>query len=456
MIRAFDRTVSILRRDTAFARSSGIATGLLGTMLFAAIFLPRFTLHFGHRELSIAAIVTLVCVAALVVVGGIKPDPVRVGLYCLAIGAMLVAATFNGASITGRVSAPSFLLLAAMYFAYLFVVPDGSGATFETTIRLFRRFSMFVAVAGIIQFVAQVAIPGPTLFTFEGLLPQAILTHNFNFVIPVPGMIHVPHAGTLNKSNGFFLLEPSHFSQLLALAIIAEMAFFRPSWRLAVLSLALLLSYSGTGLALCALFVPMLLIRRGRGQLAIVILGGAFILFMFANLIHLTSLLQRVGEFDSEQSSAFARFLSPFYLFSDVVFPHVQTTLFGLGPGSIEPYFNAMDYAVHDPTWGKLFFEYGLVGTVPFLIFISRCLFSGARSVSLSAAVFVTYLGLGGNLVDARMEPLMLALIAYQSRTRPAVAASADQFRPLESRRPLDRPASAYPDANPSGIVDPA
>jgi hypothetical protein len=163
-------------------------------------------------------------------------------------------------------------------------------------------------------------------------------------------------------------------------------------------------------------------------------LGGAFILFLLANAIHLTSLLNRVSEFDSEQSSAFARFLSPFYLFSDVVFPHPQTTLFGLGPGAIEPYFKAMDYTVHDPTWGKLFFEYGIVGTVPFLIFICRCLFGGARSVSLSSAIFFTYLVLGGNLVDARMEPLMLALVAYQGRARPARATlSPYHFQPTGS-----------------------
>ena len=429
MAQTHPSNVSILRRNTALDRSRGIVTGLLGAMLFAEFFLPRFALHVGQRELSIAAIVTLVAVAMLVVVNGVRPDPARVALFCITIGCMLVSATFNGGSLTGRVSAPSFLLLAAMYFAYIFVIRDPSGATFEATLRLFRRFSLIIAIAGICQFAAQVAIPGPTLFTFESFLPETILTQSFNFVIPVPG------AWELNKSNGFFLLEPSHFSQMIALAIIAEMAFFRPSWRLAVLGLALLLSYSGTGLVICALFVPLLLVRRGHGRLVVLILGGAFILFMFANLIHLTSLLDRLSEFDSEKSSAFARFLSPFYLFRDVVFPHAQTTMFGLGPGAIEPYFNAMEYTVHDPTWGKLFFEYGIVGTIPFAIFICRCLFAGARSVSLSCAVFFTYLVLGGNLVDARMEPLMLVLVAYQSRPRAKPSAAPTyEFGSLRAR----------------------
>ena len=430
MAQGLSSNVSILRRSAAINGSGGIVSVLLGAMLFAEFFLPRFAIHLGQRELSIAAIVTLASVAMLVLVGGVRPDPTRVGLFCLTIGLLLICATFNGGELTGRVSVPSFLLLVCIYVAYVFVIPQASGATFGVTLRLFRRFSLIVAIAGICQFAAQVVIPGPTLFTFESFLPETILTQGFNYVIPVPG------AWDLNKSNGFFLLEPSHFSQMVGLAIVAEMAFFRPSWRLAILGLAILLSYSGTGLAVCALFVPFLLVRRGHGRLVVFGLAGAFILFLLANLIHVTSLLDRLGEFDSEQSSAFARFLSPFYLFSDFVFPHVQTTLFGLGPGSIDPYFRAMDYAVHDPTWGKLFFEYGLVGTIPFLVFICHCLFAGTRSVTLSAAVFFNYLVLGGNLVDARMEPLMLALIAYQSRTRPAAATvstvTAGRLRPID------------------------
>jgi hypothetical protein len=423
-------SVSILRRNITPESRHGVVTALLGTMLFAQFFLSRFALHFGVRELSIAAVVTLVCVALLVLTGGIKVDATRAGLFCLAVTCMLVSAILGGGSIAGRVSPPSFLLLVCMYMAYVFVIPDGD-ATFDTTLRLFRRLALIVTVAGICQFAGQIIVPGPRLFTFESFLPESILTQSFNYVIPVPG------APELNKSNGFFLLEPSHFSQLAALAVVVEMIFFRPSWRLAVLGLGLLLSYSGTGLIICAVFVPLLLVHRGHVQLVLVSLGGAFILLVFGDLLHLTSTFERLSEFGSEQSSAFARFLSPLYLFNDFVFPQVQTTLFGLGPGSIDPYFHAMDYAVHDPTWGKVFFEYGIVGTIPFIAFICRCMFAGARSYWLSAAVFFTYLLLGGNLLDARLEPLILALVVFQTRTKPALrAAPAYHFQSFQPHRP--------------------
>jgi hypothetical protein len=427
------RSVSFMRRDIATNGRLGAVPALLGTMLFAGFFLPRFALHFGADrdfELSLAAAVTLGCVAILVLIGGIRPDPTRVALYCLTMACMIVSAILAGGGWAGRISTPSFLLLTCMYMACVFVVPAGDGVVYDATLRVFRRFALFVAVVGICQFALQFVIPGPNLFTWDSYLPKDTLAQNFNTVIPVPGS-----EDRLNKSNGFFLLEPSHFSQVLALAIIVELAFFRPTWRLAVLSLALLLSYSGTGMTLCAVFVPLLLIHRGHGRLLLLGFAGALFLAVFADLIHLTATFERLDEFDSEHSSAFARFLSPLYLFHDFVFPQIQTTLFGFGPGSIEPFKEATDYMIFDPTWGKVLFEYGVVGTIPFAVFVCHCFFAGARSYWLSSAVFFTYLLLGGYLIDARLEAFILPLVIFQSMRPAASAVPAYRFQAIQPRR---------------------
>ena len=424
--------VSNMRRHISTNRHVAAVPALLGTMLFAGFFLPRFALHFGAArdfELSLAAVVTLGCTALLVLIGAVRPDPVRLALYCLTMACMLVSATMAGGGWAGRISAPSFLLLTSMYLAYVFVVPAEDGAVYDATMRVFRRFALFVAVVGICQFALQFVIRGPDLFTWETYLPKDILAQNFHAVIPVPGAVD-----RLYKSNGFFLLEPSQLSQFIALAIILELARYRPSWRLPVLGLALLLSYSGTGMTLCAVFVPLLLIHRGHGRLLVFLAVAAFFLAVFADLIHLTATFDRLQEFGSDQSSAFARFLSPLYLFHDYVYPQIQTTLFGFGPGSIESFRDAQDYTIFDPTWGKVLFEYGLVGSIPFAVFACRCFFAGARSYWLSSAVFITYLLLGGYLIDARLEAVILPLVVFQS-VRPAVSElPAFRLRPLQAR----------------------
>jgi hypothetical protein len=400
-------TMDIFARELPNQRNRpwSLVSLTVAAMLIATLFLTRFALTLGERELSLPLVVVLLGTAVLLVTGAVAISPTRALLFGTAMAAMLAASVFGGAV---RVSWASYLNVVLLYACYMTVAPDDF--EFARAIRLFRLFMVVIAIAGIVQFFAQVAIRGPTLFTFNGIFPAQIISHGFNYVIPVPGL------GGLNKSNGFFLVEPSSFSQLTALAIIIELEFFRPSWRLGLFGAGLVLSFSGTGLLLFVAIVPLYMIRRGWGGL--LLLGVPTALAGAALLAgpKLAALLGRVGEIGSDQSSAFARFLSPFYLFDQYLFPNLDTTLFGMGPGSIEPFFKKAAYQIHDPTWGKLVFEYGLVGAAPFLIFVMHCFFAGTRSIWLSAALFLNYLILGGNLVDARVQTLILVLVVLQNR----------------------------------------
>jgi hypothetical protein len=416
-------TVDIFARGVARRRTEpwSLVSLTIAAMLISTLFFTRFALTLGERELSLPLVVVLLGTAFLFVTGAVTISPTRALLFGTAMAVMLAASVFGGAV---RVSWASYLNVVLLYACYLSVAPDD--LEFERAIRLFRLLMIVIALAGIAQFCAQIAVPGPTLFTFSGIFPAQILSHGFNYVIAVPGL------GGLNKSNGFFLVEPSSFSQLTALAIIIELEFFRPSWRLGLFGTGLVLSFSGTGLLLFLAIVPLYMVRRGWGGLLLLGLPTALVGAAVLAGPKLATLLARVGEFGSNQSSAFARFLSPFYLFDEYLFPNLDTTLFGMGPGAIEPFFKKAAYQIHDPTWGKLVFEYGLVGTTAFLIFVLHCFFAGTRSMWLSTALFLNYLILGGNLVDARVQVLILVLLVMQSRPADirhaqALAARADQ-----------------------------
>jgi hypothetical protein len=395
------------RYDIIDPSLSTIPGTVLGFILFSTLFLTRFGLSSSgsHSELALVLVALLLGVMMLAITGLIEISIPRTVLYAVAMGAMLLSTMLGS---TGKTSATSLLNLIALYFCFLFVVP--SDRLFEHMILLFRKFVLFIAFVAIFQFVAQIAIPGPTLFTWLGVLPDNVLTHGFNNVIP-------SGIANLNKANGFFLVEPSSLSQMTTLAIIIEIDFFRlRPWRLGILGLALMLSFSGTGLIMFGLVVPWLLVARGRGSILILAIPIALLALIVTGIMHVDTTFSRLSEFDSDQSSAFARFLSPFYLFHDYVFQHMRTALFGLGPGSIEAFFNITSYEIHDPTWGKLLFEYGLVGTIPFMIFVLYCFFAGARSVALNAALFIQYLVLGGNLLDARVNALILVIAVFQNR----------------------------------------
>ncbi len=257
-------------------------------------------------------------------------------------------------------------------------------------------------------------LPGPTLFTFRGYVPDAYLALGYNYVDPVGAL------SGLYKSNGFFLPEPSIFGQMIGLAAIAEVLFFRPSYRLLVFALALFLSFSGTGVVLCLVFLPLLLLRRGSPSLLLVAACLGLLLLIFARSPYLEPFIGRIGEFGAPQSSGFARFLSPFYLFDDFIFTSIRNTLFGLGPGAIETFFNNFYTEVHDPTWGKLFLEYGLVGTLPFALFITCCFFGDPPSRWLNGALFFSWLLLGGYLLSAPLAGIILSLAVWHRVPRAA------------------------------------
>jgi hypothetical protein len=374
-------------------------------MLVSTLFLTRFALTVGTSELSLPLVVMTAGSAALIVTGTVQLSQFRVLLFCAAMAAMLIATVLGGSV---RVSWLSYVNIVLVYFCYMGVAPDQRD--FERVIRLFRLLALIIAFAGIAQFFAQFVIKGPTLFTFLGVFPANLISHGFNYVIPAPGL------GGLNKSNGFFLVEPSSFSQLMALAIIVELEFFRPSWRLAALGAGLLLSFSGTGLLLFLAVVPIFIMRRGWGGVLLLAVPVAIIGAALLAGPKVAALMARVGEFGSDQSSGFARFLSPFYLIDQYLFANLDTAMFGMGPGAIEPYFKIAAYQIHDPTWGKLIFEYGLIGALPFAVFVTYCFFGGTRSLWLSTALFINYLILGGNLVDARLHVLIVALVVLHGR----------------------------------------
>jgi hypothetical protein len=376
-------------------------------------------------------LVIVASIVGLAAIGRLRVHLPRLILFAISIAAMMTATVLGG---TGRVSAMSLLLLAVLYLGYVFVV-DGDEVTYASVIAAFRRIYLIVAIAGIAQFLAQIVVPGPTLFTFRGFIPDAFLSLEYNYVDPtdfLPGFY---------KSNGFFLPEPSIFGQVMGLALLSEVLFFRPSYRLFVIGLALFVSFSGTGAVLCLLFIPLLLLRRGNPVLLLLAAALAVLLVIFAGSPYLSPYLNRFGEFGSTYSSSFARFLSPLYLFNDFIFTSTRNTLFGLGPGAIESFFNNYYTEVHDPTWGKLFFEYGLVGTLPFALFVTCSFFADAPVKTLAGALFFNWLVFGGYLLSPPIAGLILPLAVWHRRARMAAAGRARERRLAPAARIAGSPA---------------
>jgi hypothetical protein len=409
------RVAGIGLREKAIAGEGGrrdrAVRAWLIVALFASIFLQRFALPIGPDGVALNLPITLLALAVIGARGGLGVDPLRVALLC----AFLACAWFSLALNAGTASVPSATLVLLVYAPYALTLRQREGV-FEACIGAFQAMVVACAVAGIVQFLAQFVMDPALLFTFHGVLPDPILLKGWGNMQPLQW------GGSIYKSNGFFLNEPSTFSQYLALGIIIEILFFGRLWRLALFGVAILLSYSGTGLILLITLLPFALLhaRAYKALLGLAVLGVVAV--ALGDLWHMQALLVRVAEFGSSGSSATARYQAGAWLVAWYVMPWPPDLLFGLGPGSFLDTARLQSFEAHDGTLWKLVFEYGLVGSLAFWLMFGVLLFDRVPSRWIAAALCIGFLAFGGMLLDPRLQVLILVFCTLTKLPAPAVA----------------------------------
>ena len=339
---------------------------VIGIMICATI-LQRFGVPFGAgQQLSIAGPIGLALASYGVMQGSIAFHRPRLLIYigivlmsCLgAISLALGHPPFNA-----QVSFPSYFQFLGITAFPIFVSTQRVDE--ESFFRLVNSFIIAIAICGIVQFGAQFA--GVQVFSFEDYVPKSLLFESgYNLKIDFG-------IGSLLKSNGFFLVEPSVMSQFMAMGIIIEVLYFRRVIWLIVLGLALVLAESGTGILVLAAFVVAVALRLGlRGVLlAVFMLLFAVVLAGIVSLAvpEVADIAQgRLGEFSTQGTSGHNRFVAPFWILSDVIREYPQVNLFGMGAGTSQNLTVPYDYSMNTPI--KIWLEYGIPALVLYV-----CLF---------------------------------------------------------------------------------
>ncbi len=305
---------------------------------------------------------------------------------------------------SGDFSLTSLLLMAAIGGCYVFACSD-ERLDAALALRFFGALTLAIAVAGIVQFGAQFVLGQSMAFPIENHVPAQLRTQGFNNVIPLY------YGAPINKANGLVMLEPSEFSQLCALGIIAELASRARWWRLSVLSAAMIVSYSGTGFIVLAGSLLLFAILHRSWNLLLP--GAAFvgIVVLFAEPLHLGTFLNRLSEFSSPGSSGFARFIGWRELFADQFWPSGSAVLFGHGAGTF--YEAALRYSAAEMSYSKIVFEFGMFGALLYFGFLFYCLFSSGAPLVLRFAVALTYFMNGAYTMS--VAGLALTLLLWPS-----------------------------------------
>lgn len=373
--------------------------GALLLVLISVTLLQRLGIGSGDFSVSPGLIAIYVLLAVATLGGALLLSASRLALFFGAIAVALASLILN----ENRASFPSFLLLVTIYVPFVFELRPGSlsASDGDFALRHFSNLSFACAVVGIAQFVAQFLIHGEWLFDYTTLIPASLRgSGTFNTVIPV---------GSFYKCNGFFFREPSGFSFFMALGVIAESVTRRRVARLACYALALLLTYSGTGILVLLIGACYPLGRKTLLRLGSVVLVGCVLFALLDDTLNLTYTLSRVGEFDSTRSSGYIRYIAPGRLLSELFGSEPWSAWVGHGPGTISR--TIREYEFHDPTWAKLLFEYGALGFAAFVVLFAVALRRPGIPIQLRATLFWAWLITGGHLLSPEQNYLTLALV---------------------------------------------
>ena len=299
--------------------------------------------------------------------------------------AMLVTSGYGAVSWMSMIQ---FLMLCS--FATLtFAAPVDERSFF----RVVNFWLSFVAICGLAAFFLQFI--GVKLFTFTGSLPDALLVERtFNVVIPIGDTSY-------SKANGFFLVEPSLFSQFTGLALIIEILILRRLPYLFLFGVALIASVSGTGwLMVIGFVVAAVFSLGGLGVIvsaATLAVGGITVgALAFISPDIYKFLIDRTDEINSPGSSAFLRFITPWWFTSDVVTKWPLTWIFGIGAGLSEHSLSMPTYDYNINSAVKVFVEFGGPALLAFLALFLTGQRTRAQN-ALVAPVLIWVLPDGGN-----------------------------------------------------------
>lgn len=322
-------------------------------------------------------------------------------------------------------SLSSVALMAVLGLCYVFtgrtVGPEGALASSfdnQRALDFFRNLTFFIAIAGIVQAVV-LKIAGQRLgFPIENYVPEAFLTQGFNNITPLS------YGSSTYKANGIFMLEPSVFSQITAIGLVAELIGRARMLRLVVYTGAMIVAYSGTGILILAVSLPAYVILHRRWKL---LLPGAFIValvVLLAEPLQLNAIMGRTGEFNRTGSSGFARFVGWQELFADRLWNSPMHALFGRGAGSFLS--EAAGYSAAQMSYSKIIFEFGVIGALVYFGFVFYCILSSRAPLLVRIAVSVCYFLNGA--YSPTVTGLALSLLLWpggQQRTAGSTKAAA-------------------------------
>lgn len=301
---------------------------------------------------------------------------------------ILLLLFFTGATITSLLnpsSLPSLLYVFAIYLP-LSVQIEMSRKSYERLLRCFQILVMFSAQMVLIDWLFQLF--GKPMPNFEHIIPEPIRYYHFNYIQPLDW------GSRWYKPNGFFFLEVSYLAQFIATGLIFEICYFRRLAHLGLMSLAMILCFSGTGFLLLIASAPVILahLKPKLVVVAIVLMPAAIITASSVGVLDNAS--QRTEDFGKDGSSANQRFVKQYAVLPYYLTSHENAALIGIGAGQMPK--------EQDVIWTpvtKVIAEYGIPVALLYFTVLCTAIFRNGTPFAVGYVMLVQFLFLNGGFL---------------------------------------------------------
>ncbi|MBB2900797.1 hypothetical protein FHR75_001585 [Kineococcus radiotolerans] len=359
--------------------------------------------------------------------GLLREDGASVRTYLLAMGTLSVFALVDIAW-RGTGSLTSLLLLVVTWAALCFRVDERRRHLFPRVQQRFETFMLVFAVLGIVQMLAQFSGAWSYTDYIREIVPPDLVFQGYNTSYPIE------YGSPVIKANAFVFVEPSVFSQFLALALLSTLSRGRQLWRVAVFGVALVCTVTGTGFMVLGFGLLVLAVRRGGlwAARAAVVLAVGVVAALLSPIGPI--LLSRTGEAGQSNSSGSLRFVQPYEYLLQRWSDDPWSLLTGLGPGMADRISDAIfarsGLPISFAGGAKMVLEYGLPASVLVgaLLYVAVVRRSPAPAVAL-AAVFLNAVTSSSFLAANIFYVVLPMAVLFAGRTA-AVPAPSPADRP--------------------------
>jgi hypothetical protein len=300
-----------------------------------------------------------------------------------------------------NISLSSLALLVVAHAIYL-VRFDGDESIRTSIETAFLRVCLLLAGLGFIQFGLQFIVGTRFAFFIDYYFPAELVIKGYN------NLNAVKYGSSIFKSNAFVLVEPASLNQLLALGLLVNFLRRGAASHTCLLLAGIVVTFSGTGLIVLFALLPSLLVSQGRFFTLAAAALLLVIVYHNSSELGLEIFISRSAEISSPGSSGYARFVSGGLLLRDHIFDGGLTQFIGRGPGTVREFASEYPFDIFTPTVVRVIYEYGLVGGLYYLWFMTRLILRPNIQTSLKLGFWLTFMIMS----DYTLVPMMHGLIA--------------------------------------------